>query len=132
MPWPCGIYISTTEFQLRPPDRSHVAYIESPDLTLAGSRNAHSAIALWTYISTLSYDEHARRAVEVLRMVLHVELKLNELEAEIKTDLWIMHLQFSLAVVFKRPNERIQGNIVSVEVDCLLKDSGGSLSTSTP
>ena len=107
VPWPCGIYISKTEFQLRPPNRSHVAVIESPDLTLASSRNAHSAIALWTYISTLSYDEQARRAVEALKMAFHVEQKLKELEAEIKRDLWIMHSPSSLAVGFKRPNERI-------------------------
>ena len=37
-PWPCGIYISKTEFQLRPSEKANISYIESPDHTLSGSR----------------------------------------------------------------------------------------------
>ena len=104
IPWPCGIYISKTEFQLRSPTKAHVAYIESPDLTLAGSRNAHSALALWSYISTYSYEEQARRAIEALKTALYAEQKFKELEADIKQDLWVMHSPASLAIGFKRPN----------------------------
>ena len=107
IPWPCGIYISKTEFQLRSPVKAHVSYIESPDLTLAGSRNAHSALALWSYISTYSYEEQAKRAIEALNTAIYAEQKLKELEADIKQDLWIMHSPASLAVGFKRPNARI-------------------------
>ena len=106
-PWPCGIYISKTEFQLRPPEKAQISYFESSDLTLAGSRNAHSALALWSYISTYSYEEQARRAIEALESALYAEQRLKELEAEIKQDLWVMHSPSSLAVRFKRPNEKI-------------------------
>ena len=121
IPWPCGIYISKTEFQLRSPTKAHVAYIESPDLTLAGSRNAHSALALWSYISTYSYEEQARRATEALKTALYAEQKLKELEADIKQDLWVMHSPASLAVGFKRPNAwilakyHITGNSLRIE-----------------
>ena len=30
VPWPCGIYISKTEFQLRPPEMAHISYFDSP------------------------------------------------------------------------------------------------------
>ena len=109
IPWPCGIYISKTEFHLRSPTKAHVSYIEAPDLTLAGSRNAHSALALWSYISTYSYEEQARRAIEALKTAIYAEQKLKELEADIKQDLWVMHSPASLAVGFKRPNARILG-----------------------
>ena len=109
IPWPCGIYISKTEFQLRSPKKAHISYIEAPDLTLAGSRNAHSALALWSYISTYSYEEQARRAIEALKTAIYAEQKLKELEADIKQDLWVMHSPASLAVGFKRPNMRILG-----------------------
>jgi histidine decarboxylase len=104
IPWPCGIYISKTEFQLRSPTKAYISFIEAPDLTLAGSRNAHSALALWSYISTYSYEEQARRAIEALKTAVYAEQKLKELEADIKQDLWVMHSPASLAVGFKRPN----------------------------
>ena len=107
VPWPCGVYVSKTEFQLRSPDKAHIPYIESPDLTLAGSRNAHSVIALWSYISTYSYEEQAKRAVDALKAAIYTENKLKELEKEIKRNLCVMHSQSSLAVSFKRPNEKI-------------------------
>ena len=109
IPWPCGIYISKTEFQLRSPNKAHVSYIEAPDLTLAGSRNAHSALALWSYISTYSYEEQARRATEALKTAIYAEKKLKNLETDIKQDLWVMHSPASLAVGFKRPNAWILG-----------------------
>ena len=109
IPWPCGVYISKTEFQLRSPKKAHIPFFESPDLTLAGSRNAHSALALWSYISTYSYEEQARRAIEALKTAIYAEQKLKELEADIKQDLWVMHSPASLAVGFKRPNARILG-----------------------
>ena len=106
-PWPCGIYISKTEFQLRPPEMAHISFFNSPDLTLTGSRNAHSALVLWSYISTYSYEDQARKAVQALATGIYAEQKLKKLEADIKQDLWIMHSPSSLAVCFKRPGEEI-------------------------
>ena len=45
-PWPCGIYISKNKFQLRPAEKAQITYIDSPDLTLAGSRNAHAYLQI--------------------------------------------------------------------------------------
>ena len=107
VPWPCGIYISRNKFQLRPPEKAQITYFDSPDLTLTGSRNAHSALVLWSYISMYSYDEQVKMAVEAEEIARYAEKKLRELEAEIKQDLWVMHAPASLAVCFKRPNESI-------------------------
>ena len=107
VPWPCGIYISKTEFQLRPPEMAHISYFDSPDLTLTGGRNAHSALVLWNYISTYSYEEQTKKAVKALEIAIYTEQKLKTLEANIKQDLWVMHSPSSLAVCFKRPNEEI-------------------------
>ena len=106
-PWPCGIYISKNKFQLCPPEKAQITYIDSPDLTLTGSRNGHSALVLWSYISMYSYDEQVKMAVEAEETALYAEKKLKELEAEIHEDLWVMHAPASLAVCFKRPNESI-------------------------
>ena len=107
VPWPCGIYISKNKFQLRPPEKAQITYIDSPDLTLSGSRNAQSALVLWSYISMYSYDKQVKMAVEAEETALYAKKKLKELEAEIHQDLWVMRAPASLAVCFKRPNDSI-------------------------
>ena len=72
VPWPCGIYISKNKFQLRPPEKAQITYIDSPDLTLSGSRNAHLALVLWSYISMYSYDKQVKMAVEAEETALMV------------------------------------------------------------
>lgn len=107
VPWPCGIYITKTEFQMRSPERAHISFIDSLDLTLASSRNAHSALVLWSYISTSSYEVQARKVIEALNVAMYAEEKLKKLEAEIGEDLWVMRSPSSLAVCFKRPSEKL-------------------------
>jgi histidine decarboxylase len=107
VPWPCGIYISKTEFQLRSSEKAQITYVDSADLTLTGSRNAQSALVLWSYISTYSYEEQAKKAVEAQGVAMYAEEKLKQLEAEIGEDLWVMHSPSSLAICFKQPNEEI-------------------------
>ena len=68
-PMACGIYITKTKFQLHPPEKTQITYFDSPGLTLTGSRNAHSVLVLWSYISTYSYDEQAKMAVEACSLV---------------------------------------------------------------
>ena len=106
-PWPCGIYVSKTEYQLRSPESAQITYIDSPDITLSGSRNGHSVLVLWSYISTYSYDNQALVAITALNIAFYAEQKLKELELELKQSLGIIHSPASLAVCFKRPNERI-------------------------
>ena len=107
-PWPCGIYISKTEYQLRSCESAQITYIDSPDLTLSGSRNAHSALVLWSYISTHSYDEQAKLVVTALEIAAYAVQKLKEVEIDIKHCLGIIHSPASLAICFIRPhNEEI-------------------------
>ena len=113
VPWPCGIYISKNKFQLRPPEKAQITYIDSPDLTLSGSRNAHSALVLWSYISMYSYDKQVKMGVEAEETALYAEKKLKDLGAEIKQDLWVMRAPASLAVCFKRPNESYLEKVLS-------------------
>ena len=103
VPWPCGIYISKNKFQLRPPKKAKITYFDSPDLTLTGSRNAHSALVLWSYISMYSYDEQVQMAVEAEETALYAEKKLKELEAEIHKDLWVMIHQLPLRFASNDP-----------------------------
>ena len=107
VPWPCGIYITKTKLQLRPNEKAQITFIDSPDLTLTGSRNAHSALVLWSYISTYSYEEQVKMAVEAEETALYAEKKLKELETKIQQDLWVLRAPASLAVCFKRPNDSI-------------------------
>ena len=97
-----GLVASTLQkkkkFQLRPPENAQITIIDSPDLTLTGSRNAHSALVLWSYISMYSYDEQVKMAVEAEETTRY---------AEIQQDLWVIHAPASLAVCFKRPNDSI-------------------------
>ena len=97
VPWPCGIYITKTKFQLRPPEKTQITYFDSPDLPLTGVRNAHSVLVLWSYISTYSYDEQVKMGVEAEETACYAEKKLKELEAEIQQDLWVANACTSLA-----------------------------------
>ena len=107
VPWPCGIYITKTKLQLRPPEKAQISFVNSPDLTLTGSRNAHSALVLWSYISMYSYEEQVKMAVEAVETALYAEKKLKELETKLQQDLWVLRAPASLAVCFKRPNDSI-------------------------
>ena len=80
VPWPCGIYITKTKFQLCPPEKTQITYFDSPDLTLTGVQNAHSVLVLWSYISTYSYDEQVKMGVEAEETACYAEKKLKELK----------------------------------------------------
>ena len=97
IPWPCGIYITKTKFHLRSKEQAHITYFDSPDLTLTGGRNAHSALVLWSYISTYSYEDQARKAAESLNVAVYAEESLKKLEAEIGEDLWVTYSPSSLS-----------------------------------
>ena len=104
-PWPCGIYISKTEYQLRSPKNASITYIDSPDVSLSGSRNAHSVLLLWSYISTNDYEDQAKVAINALSIAVYSVHKLKELEVELRQNLGIIHPPASLAVCFKQPHD---------------------------
>jgi hypothetical protein len=51
---------------------AHISYFDSSDryLTLTGSRNAHSALDVWSNIITYSYEEQTRKAVQALEIAV--------------------------------------------------------------
>ena len=106
-PWPCGIYISKTEYQLRSNESAQITYIDSPDLTLSGSRNGHSVLVLWSYISTYSYEEQGKIALTALSVACYAVEKLKGLECELNMNLGIIHSPASMAVCFKQPCDNI-------------------------
>lgn len=103
-PWPCGVYIVQRPMRLA--ERKH-SYIGTYDTTVSLSRNAHSPILLWSYISTKPYDAQVASIVECLHLVTYALCRFKELQSKIGIDLWIMNTSPSLSIVFRRPNTRI-------------------------
>lgn len=104
-PFPCGIYMTKTKYQLLPPDDP--MYIGSPDTTFSGSRNGLAAIILWDYLAKNSYEANIRKAIRTEELAQYTVKSLKKLEDRIKEDLWVNRTPFSLTIRFKRPNPDI-------------------------
>jgi histidine decarboxylase len=104
-PWPCGIYMTKTKFQLRPPDEPE--YIGSPDTTFAGSRNGFSAMIFWDYLAKNSYKAQIEKALYTENFATHAYQRLLELQEKLQKDLWVKHTPLSLTIRFKQPNPDI-------------------------
>jgi histidine decarboxylase len=109
-PWPCGIYMSKTKYQIYP--RDNPAYLGSPDSTFAGSRNGFSPMILWDYLSRYSYDMQIEKALDTENIGKYAYQKLLALERTLKEkdpklDLWIQRTPLALTILFKRPNPDI-------------------------
>ena len=104
-PWPCGIFITKTGLQLRPD--GEIDIIASPDTTLSGSRNGHSALVLWTYISTHPYEKQMKKALIADETAAYAEKRFRALEVELPQDLWVMRSPASVAICFKLPNKAL-------------------------
>ena len=102
-PWPCGIYMTKTGLQLLPP--SDPEYIGSPDTTFAGSRNALSALNMWTYISTNSYDAQVEKVLHCLTLTDYTYEKLQKINKS--QDIWLEYSRLALSIQFKKPNDQI-------------------------
>ena len=103
-PWPCGVYL-VKRSELVSPWGS--LYNGSSDTTLALSRNGHSAILLWSFVSNNSYDAQVATVLECVRVVQYAVQQFRELQARLDKDLWIMHTLPSLSIIFRRPNPDI-------------------------
>ena len=103
-PWPSGVYLVQKSKLIR---GWNLEYINSYDRTVALSRNGHSAVLLWSYISTKSYDAQVASVLECLRVVKYAVEKFHELQRKIGIDIWVMNTSPSLSVVFRQPNARI-------------------------
>ena len=104
-PWPTGIYL--THNRLLCTRQQELSYIGSSDTTISLSRNAHSAIILWSYISNNSYDSQVESVLSCLENVQYTLKCLNILERKTGLDLRIMHFAPSLSILFHKPSNWI-------------------------
>jgi histidine decarboxylase len=105
-PWPCGIYMTKTGLQLRPPDNPE--YIGALDTTFAGSRNGFSALLLWNYLAKTSHEAQIQRALHTQEMARYAFDQLLWLQEEKSMDLWVARSPCSLTIRFKEANEEIR------------------------
>jgi histidine decarboxylase len=106
-PWPCGIYMTKTRLQLRPPDNPE--YIGALDTTFAGSRNGFSALLLWNYLANTSHEAQIQRALHTEEMAQYAFDQLQQLQKEKPgVDLWVARSPCSLTIRFKEANEEIR------------------------
>ena len=103
-PWPCGIYLVRETSRIR---GWNIPYTASFDRTVALSRNAHSAVLLWSYITTNSYDAQVSSILGCLRVAKYAVDKFHELQAKVGIDLYVMNTSPSLSIVFRQPNAHI-------------------------
>lgn len=104
-PLPCGIYMTKTKFQLRPPDDPE--YIGSQDTTFAGSRNGFCAMLFWDYLARTSYEAQVNKVLYTENITTHAYLQLKALEEKLGEDLWVAHTPLSLTIRFKRTSDNI-------------------------
>lgn len=104
-PWPCGIYITKTKFQLRPPDDPE--YLGSPDTTFAGSRNGFSAMIFWDYLAKNSYEAQIEKALYTEELAQYAYQQLVNLEQRLGKDLWVEYTPLSLTIRLRQPNDEI-------------------------
>jgi len=104
-PWPCGVYMTKTRMQLRPPDAPE--YLGSPDTTFAGSRNGFSSMILWDYLARNSYEAQIDKALYTENVAEYAYQQLKALEQKLSQDLWVDRTPLSLTIRFKKPNDDI-------------------------
>ncbi len=111
-PWPSGVFMTRTAYQLTPPDAA-ASFLGTPDTTLGGSRSAFSPMIFWDYFSRMSYEDNMQKALQTEQVTSYLETELLAFEAELKqrfgeeVDLWIARSRLSLTVRFRLVNETI-------------------------
>lgn len=101
-PAPCGIYMTKTKYQLRPPDNPE--YLGSPDTTFAGSRSGLSAMLLWDYLAKTSYAGQIAKTLYTEKMADYAYQQLKDLEGQLGQDLWVDRSPLALTIRFKQAN----------------------------
>jgi len=104
-PWPCGVYMSKVKYQVIP--KTSPNYIGSPDSTLAGTRNAFSALLLWDFFSKNSLEDLRKKADYSMELTQYAFTQLKKLEKDLGENLWVEHSYGSLAVRFKKTNPNL-------------------------
>ena len=104
-PWPCGIYL--TKSGLIKQSSNFISYMNSADLAISLSRNAQSSVMLWSFISNNSYDVQIQIVLQCFKVLTYALKKLKTIETLTGTDLWVTNVEPSIAIVFRRPNDKI-------------------------
>lgn len=104
-PWPCGVYMTKTKYQLQPPDIP--VYIGSPDTTFAGSRNGFSAVLLWEHLARYSQADQVDRALEALQVADYAVQELTALANKLDRDLHVARTPLALTVRFLKPADSL-------------------------
>ena len=104
-PWPCGVYL--TKSGLIKQSSKVISYIDSADQCIPVSRNAHSSVMLWSFISNNSYDAQIQIVLQSFKVLSYALKKLKMVETITGTDLWIINEEPSIAIVFRKPNHKI-------------------------
>ena len=106
-PWPCGIFMTRTKLQMKPPDDPE--YVGTPDTTFAGSRNGFSALLLWNYAAKHSYEAQIERALATEKMAAYACDRLHDLEDQLQRDLWVARTSpCALTIRFKAAGPELQ------------------------
>jgi len=107
-PWPGGIYMTRTDYQLLPPET--VGYIGSADTTLGGSRSAFTPLLFWAYLSKTGYKYNIKKSLDTLFYADYLYDSLAKLQVELKekypdedNDIWLSRSYLSLAIRFRMP-----------------------------
>lgn len=104
-PWPCGVYMTKTKYQLKPPDMP--AYIGSPDTTFAGSRSGFSAVLLWEHLARYSQADQVQRALDAQEIAAYAAQELTTLANKLNRDLHVARTPLALTVRFLKPADTL-------------------------
>jgi len=105
-PWPCGVYMTRTKLQMRPPGNPE--YIGSADTPFAGSRNGFSSMILWDYLSRTTQADRIKKAVDLMKLAAHAQALLATVTRRVEPkDLWVGRSRLSLTIHFRRPVQKI-------------------------
>ncbi|NES25457.1 MAG: histidine decarboxylase [Symploca sp. SIO3E6] len=110
-PWPCGIYMTKNKFLIT---NNTPSYVGSLDSTLAGSRNAFSALIMWSYLAKRSHSEQVSDAYNAWSLASYAYDELVKLYGQE----FVTRAPNGLAVIFPRPSmELVKKYALSSESD---------------
>ncbi|CAB4015229.1 histidine decarboxylase [Paramuricea clavata] len=104
-PFPSAVFMIRKPDQVKPHDNP--LFLGGHDSTMSGSRCGHSVLVMWELFSNKSYRDFAEIAAREDQVVIFLLSSLQELEKELRVDLWISHTPGSLFVCFKQPRQDI-------------------------
>jgi histidine decarboxylase len=133
-PWACGIYMTRSELQLKPPKEAE--YVSSPDTTFGGSRNGFSPIVLWNNIAKHSDSTQVEMIAACMKLAQDTAAELEKTLQEVaKKDAealkghaspYVERTPHSLSIVFPRPRPKIvkEFSLANVTVEAKGPDKG--------